>query len=111
MGGEGIAQVGGLRANSSDPTGVFVFRNEPAEIANTVLGRNDLVGAQRMVYVLDLTKPNGMFMARDFVIRDGDTLYVTEAPFTQWNKTISALTGSLSAGNTISDAGTNLSDL
>ena len=108
---EAIAQVGGLRANSSDPTGVFVFRNEPAEIANTVLGRNDLVGAQRMVYVLDLTKPNGMFMARDFVIRDGDTLYVTEAPFTQWNKTISALTGSLSAVNTISDAGTNLSDL
>lgn len=108
---EAIAQVGGLRANSSDPTGVFVFRNEPAEIANTVLGRSDLVGAQRLVYVLDLTKPNGMFMARDFVIRDSDTLYVTEAPFTQWNKTISALTGSLAAVNTISDAGTTLSDL
>jgi len=103
---EAIAQVGGLRSNASDPTGVFVFRNEPAEIANTVLGRADLVGAQRVVYVLDLTKPNGMFMARDFVIRDGDTLYVTEAPFTQWNKTISALTGSLAAVdavNTIND--------
>jgi len=107
---EAIAQVGGLRANSSDPTGVFVFRNEPAEIANTVLGRADLVGAQRMVYVLDLTKPNGMFMARDFVIRDGDTLYVTEAPFSQWNKTISALTGSLVAVNTVSDAANTISD-
>jgi len=107
---EAIAQVGGLRANSSDPTGVFIFRNEPAEIANTVLGRSDLIGAQRMVYVLDLTKPNGMFMARDFVIRDGDTLYVTEAPFTQWNKTISALTGSLVAVNTVSDAATTISD-
>ncbi|MBM1688752.1 polysaccharide biosynthesis/export family protein [Sulfitobacter geojensis] len=90
---EGIAQVGGLNAATADPTGVFVFRNEPAEVAAQVLGRNDLTGAQRMVYVLDLTKPNGMFMARDFVIRDGDTLYVTEAPFTQWNKVISAITG------------------
>ena len=34
-----------------------------------------------------------MFMARDFVIRDGDTLYVTEAPFTQWSKVIGAITG------------------
>ncbi|MGJ8617652.1 MAG: polysaccharide biosynthesis/export family protein [Sulfitobacter sp.] len=90
---EGIAQVGGLNAATADPTGVFVFRNEPQEIAEQVLGRNDLRGTQRMVYVLDLTKPNGMFMARDFVIRDGDTIYVTEAPFTQWSKVISAITG------------------
>jgi polysaccharide export outer membrane protein len=101
---EAIAQVGGLLSASADPTGVFVFRNEPAAIANRVLGRTDLVGAQRMVYVLDLTEPNGMFEARDFVIRDADTLYVTEAPFTQWNKTISALTGTLGAVSTITSA-------
>jgi len=101
---EAIAQVGGLLANAADPTGVFVLRNEPAEIANSVLGRDDLQGAQRMVYVLDLTQPNGMFMARDFSIRDDDTLYVTEAPFNQWNKGISALTGSLNTVNTLSSA-------
>nr|WP_256474068.1 polysaccharide biosynthesis/export family protein [Lutimaribacter sp. EGI FJ00013] len=100
---EAIAQVGGLLANAADPTGVFVLRNEPADIANQVLGRDDLQGAQRMVYVLDLTQPNGMFMARDFSIRDDDTLYVTEAPFTQWDKTISALTGSLGSVNAVSD--------
>ena len=101
---EAIAQVGGLLANAADPTGVFVLRNEPAEIANQVLGRSDLIGAQRMVYVLDLTQPNGMFRARDFAIRDGDTLYVTEAPFTQWDKAIAALTGTLTAGNTLASA-------
>ena len=92
---EAIAQVGGLVSTSSDATGVFVFRNEPAEIANQVLGRGDLVGDQRMIYLLDLTGPNGMFKARDFVIRDGDTIYVTEAPLAQWNKTVSAVFGSL----------------
>jgi len=53
-------------------------------------------------FYLDLTKPNGMFMARDFVIRDGDTLYVTEAPFTQWSKVISSITGSASSVNNLS---------
>lgn len=99
---EAIAQVGGLASATADPTGVFVFRNEAAEIANQVLGRGDLVGAQRMVYVLDLTVPNGMFHARDFVIRDEDTLYVTEAPFTQWDKTISAVTGTLGSASALS---------
>ncbi|MGH1458586.1 polysaccharide biosynthesis/export family protein [Litorivita sp. NS0012-18] len=104
---EAIAQVGGLVPTAADPTGVFVLRNEPAEIANQLMGRSDLIGAQRLVYVLDLTKPNGMFMARDFVIRDGDTLYVTEAPFTQWNKTIGAITGSLTPINSINSLAGN----
>ena len=98
---EALATVGGLNSNLADPKGVFVFRNEPAKIADAVLGRNDLVGPQRMVYVLNLTEPTGMFEARDFLIRSGDTLFVTEAPFVQWNKTIAALTGSLNAANNL----------
>ncbi|WP_245909856.1 polysaccharide biosynthesis/export family protein [Rhodobacter viridis] len=98
---EAIATVGGLASNTADPKGVFVFRNEPAEIANVVLGRTDLVGDQRLVYVLNLTEPNGMFLARDFVIRDGDTVYVTEAPFVQWQKSLSALTGSATAASSL----------
>ena len=98
---EAIATVGGLSTASADPTGVFVFRNEPAEIANAVLGRNDLQGDQRFVYVLDLTQPTGMFEARDFLIRDGDTVYVTEAPFVQWTKTLSAITGTTSAATNL----------
>ena len=103
---EAIAQVGGLISTASDPTGVFILRNEPAEIANQVLGRDDLIGAQRMVYVLNLTQPNGLFIARDFVIRDNDTLYVTEAPYAQWTKTISLLVtplGSVSSAASIVD--------
>ena len=104
---EGIAQVGGLNASTADPTGVFILRNEAEPIAEQVLGRSDLDGAQRMVYVLDLTKPNGMFMARDFLIRDGDTLYVTEAPFTQWNKVIAAITGTATSVSGVSSLATS----
>lgn len=98
---EAIATVGGLNSQLADPKGVFVFRNEPAGIANIVLGRDDLFGAQRMVYVLNLTEPNGMFVARDFVIRDGDTVYVTEAPYVQWQKMLAALMGPLQTVNTL----------
>jgi polysaccharide export outer membrane protein len=101
---EAIATVGGLSTSAADPTGVFVFRNEPAEIANSVLGRADLQGDQRFVYVLDLTQPTGMFEARDFLIRDGDTVYVTEAPFVQWTKVLSAITGTTAAATTLSTA-------
>ncbi len=104
---EAIAQVGGLSTATADPTGVFVFRNESQEIASQVLGRTDLIGAQRMVYVLNLTEPNGVFTARDFVIRDGDTVYVTEAPFVQWSKTLSALTGTLGTAATLSNLAGN----
>ncbi|MEZ5751192.1 MAG: hypothetical protein R3D60_04235 [Paracoccaceae bacterium] len=94
---EALARVGGLDATRADPTGVFVFRDEPAAVASAVLGRSDLIGDQRIVYVLDLTAPNGMFNARDFHIRDGDTIYVTEASSVTWNRQIASLTGTLSA--------------
>ncbi|WP_208349246.1 polysaccharide biosynthesis/export family protein [Pseudaestuariivita rosea] len=102
---EALAQVGGLQSNSADPTGLFVLRDERVDVARTLTGRSDIQTTQRMVYVMNLTEPNGLFYARDFMIRDGDTVYVTEAPFTQWNKIFSALTGSLAQVNTISNIG------
>jgi polysaccharide export outer membrane protein len=101
---EAIATVGGLDSRSADPTGVFVFRNEPEAIARQLTGIDTLTGTQRVIYVLDLTRPNGMFMARDFAIRDEDTVYVTEAPFTQFSKVISAITGSLTAADGVAAA-------
>ncbi|WP_431298774.1 polysaccharide biosynthesis/export family protein [Tabrizicola sp. BL-A-41-H6] len=101
---EAIATVGGLSTNSADPTGVFVLRDESEDIANSVLGRTDLIGDQRLVYVLDLTEPTGLFEARDFMIRDGDTLYVTEAPFMYWQKTLSAITGTTNAATNLANA-------
>lgn len=90
---EAVAMVGGLSTVTADPTGVFVLRDEPAQVASAVLGQ-PVSGTQRMAYVLDLTRPNGLFLARDFLVRDGDTLYVTEAPYVQWQKILGAITGS-----------------
>ena len=90
---EAVALVGGLSTNSADPTGVFVLRDEPESVARRVLD-GQVHGTQRIAYVLDLTQPSGLFIAREFLIRDGDTVYVTEAPFVRWQKTLGAITGS-----------------
>jgi polysaccharide export outer membrane protein len=90
---EALAVVGGLNPQLADPTAIFIFRSEPARIANAVLGRSDLQGEQRFIYVLNLTAPMGIFEARDFDIRDGDTVYVTEAPYAQFTKALAALNG------------------
>lgn len=100
---EAIAMVGGLQTQLADPKGVFILRNEPQSVARKVLGRNDIYGDQRMGYVLDLTKPNGLFIARDFMIRDEDTVYVTQAPYVYWQKLLSAITGNVAGVRAIDD--------
>ncbi|MEW9920324.1 polysaccharide biosynthesis/export family protein [Marimonas sp. MJW-29] len=85
---EAVAQVGGLRTRDADPTGLFVVRRQDADLTNRVLGRNEVSEEVSVIYVLDLTKPNGLPLARDFDIRDGDTIYVTEAPAVQWRKSL-----------------------
>jgi len=102
---EALAQVGGLNAQLADPTGIFIFRTESAAVANKVLGRSDLTGRHRFIYVLNLTDPMGIFEARDFDIRDGDTVYVTEAPYAQFTKALAALNGTATSANAISSLG------
>ncbi|MEM1078560.1 MAG: polysaccharide biosynthesis/export family protein [Pseudomonadota bacterium] len=92
---EALAQVGGLDPNLADPTGVFILREEREEVARRVLGRPELQGEQRLVYILDLTQPTGLFIAEDFLVKDSDTIYVTEAPIARWNKTVSLLLGAV----------------
>lgn len=107
---EAIAMVGGLDPLRADPKGVFVFREEPEQMARTILGRQDVFGEQRFVYVLDLTAPNGMFNARDFKIRDGDTVYVTEASAVTWSRQIAALTSTLAVAGSVQSLADGSSD-
>lgn len=90
---EAVAQVGGLKSEAADPTGIFVIREHSARFVNQLLGRNDLVGEQSVIYVLDLTKPSGLPLARQFDIHDGDTIYVTEAPAVRWRKIFDTFRG------------------
>jgi polysaccharide export outer membrane protein len=95
-----LGQVAGLIDATADPTGVFLFRMEPEKVARRVLDRPALVGGRRVVYVIDLTKPGGMFLAREFIMRDDDTLYVTTAPFVQFQKVLQSIAPALGLAGT-----------
>lgn len=100
---EAVAHARGLNPNTADPTGVFVLRREPPAVAAAVSGRGPFAMDQRMVYVLKLTAPNGLFLAQDFQIRDGDAVYVSEAPYAQFSRVLSALLTTTSAAGSIGE--------
>lgn len=89
-----LGQIGGLIETVSDPTGIFVFRNESEAVYRKLQpggAAPAAEGTQRVVYVINLVAPGGMFLARDFIMRDGDTLYVTTAPFVQFQKVLQSI--------------------
>ena len=86
-----LGTVGGLSDNTADPTGVFLFREESEEIAKRLLPGQEITGPQRIAYIIDLTQPAGLFLAREFMMRDSDTIYVTTAPFVRWLKILQAI--------------------
>ena len=54
--------------------------------------------------MLDLTQANGVFLARDFDIRDKDTVFVTEAPYSQFTRILSAIVTPVGSAATLSSA-------
>ena len=98
---EAIASVGGLNPNLADPTGIFVIRDENPEIASAILGRS-FTEPTRVAYVIDLTRPSGLFIAKDFQIRDEDTVYVTEAPYASFVKVLSSVVSPINTAASVS---------
>lgn len=98
---EALAEAGGLDGRAADPTGVFVFRLESAEAVMRATGETGLIGPQRIAYVVDLTSPEGLFSAREFVVRDNDTVYVTEAPLAAWSRVLAIAGSAVNFGSSV----------
>ena len=92
---DALSAVNGLNGQVADPRGIFIFRVEPAEIANAVMETDEFTTPQRMAYVIDLTKEESIFTAQSFKIRDRDTVYVTEAPFVSWSRVLESVAGTI----------------
>ncbi|MGG7565567.1 polysaccharide biosynthesis/export family protein [Rhodovulum sp. DZ06] len=93
---EALGLLAGLDPAAGDPTGIFVFRTEAGPTARAVAaaaGATPPAGEApvRTAYLLDLTRPGGMFTAGAFQLRDGDTVYVTDAPAVRWIRVLNAL--------------------
>ena len=100
-----LGTVGGLADQTADPTGIFVFRTEPTAIAQRLFPDKVVTEPQRVAYIIDLTEPAGMFLAQDFMLRDGDTIYVTIAPFVRWLTILRGISPIISFGGSARSLG------
>jgi polysaccharide export outer membrane protein len=72
---QAVARVGGALDNRANPQGVFVFRN----------------GEEPLVYRVNLLDPSSMVAMREFRVRDGDIIYVANAPAVELQKFMSVV--------------------
>lgn len=82
-----LGRVGGLRDDLAAPRGVFVFRQVSPSQSRTELHPTNIV------YRLDLSKPEALFIADRFQMRRGDILYVSDAPAANVAKVLQIVTG------------------
>jgi polysaccharide export outer membrane protein len=95
---EALAKSGGLQDQRSDPHGVFVFRYEPESVARQLAPTSPLLQTGRLtpvVYRLDLSDPNSMFLEQSFHVANRDLIYVSNSPSTDVQKVFAIIGGGL----------------
>lgn len=102
---EVMSQIGGMSDEAANRAGVFIFRlNEP---------RARLAGADQWergsaVFQLNMAQPDAIFAAQRFLVRPGDTIYITNAPTYEWSKLIRPLMASISLTGGVDRVATGL---
>ena len=87
-----LTRVGGLKEDSADARGIFVFRKMSTGIT---------------VYQLDATNATAYLVGTSFVILPQDVIYVTSSPMHRWNSLISKLTPTLTTARIADDISAN----
>ena len=96
---EAIAKSGGLEERLADPTGVFLLRFEPTQLVRQLLPESPMPSNGALipvVYRLNMGNANAYFLARAFLVKDKDILYVATAPSVPLSKFL-AMVGQLTS--------------
>ncbi len=103
---EAVAKAGGLIDQRADPTGLFVFRYEPADLIRTLTpGLSVTADVVPVIYRLDMRNAGSYFLARQFGVRDKDIVYVANAPLNEVQKFLGLLGSALGPAATTAAAG------
>lgn len=85
---EALAKAGGLRDSQADPSGVFLMRREPVELARVLDPTIPITGNGyiNVIYRLNLRNTGSYFLAQQFPVKDKDILYIASAPLNDLQK-------------------------
>ena len=83
--------------NRANRRGVFIFRYEPREFVDSVVsGGTDLPGETiPVIYRLAISDPASFHLMQRFIVRDGDVLYLANAPTVDLGKFLGLLSASV----------------
>ena len=104
---QALGRVGGLVDNRADPKGVFLFRWEsPLRVRSLVDPQIPLPeGPVPVIYQVDMKKPETLFAAQNFAMRDGDVIFISNSPTADFQRFVNILASSvlpaLSVANTV----------
>ncbi|MBV8909646.1 MAG: polysaccharide biosynthesis/export family protein [Gammaproteobacteria bacterium] len=106
---QALARAQGLQDTTADARGVFVFRFENREAvadaaAPAFVARD---GRIPLVYRLDLKNPASFLVAQKFPMRDGDVIYISNAPAAQLQKFLTIVVESVYATEGVVHVGGN----
>jgi polysaccharide export outer membrane protein len=96
---QALVKVGGLADFRADARGVFVFRLETPSTLHALRPDSMVVarsGRIPVVYHLDLSNPNSLFMEQRFQIAPHDLVYVSNAPSVEVQKAADIFNGLVS---------------
>lgn len=85
----------GLSDSLANPKAVFLLRIHP----DAGMPETD---ERPVVYQFDFTRPEQMVLAGKFAVHDGDAIYISDAPFTQIQKVLSAFSATLGTARSVS---------
>ena len=95
---DALAKAGGLNDDRANPHTIVLYRQESINTLEQMGAKTPSKQRKNMptIYKINIAKPSGLFLAKNFKIRHGDLLYVANAPIVSWTKVlnlISAHTG------------------
>jgi polysaccharide export outer membrane protein len=89
---QALGRIGGLNDDRANAGGVFLFRLEdPAALRGAIPEDAEFTsnGKVPIIYRVDLKNPASFLVAQGFPIRNGDVLYVSNAPVSDLQKFLS----------------------
>ena len=93
---EAIGAASGLNDDRAEPAGIFVFRQERAEVVCALKREKPCATPDRLrpiVYRLNLRQPDGIALAQRIPLRNRDVVYVANADSTELLKFMRLVTG------------------
>ncbi|WP_250508301.1 MULTISPECIES: polysaccharide biosynthesis/export family protein [unclassified Caballeronia] len=86
----------GLNDSLANPRAVYLLRR-PSLPQNV-----EPADTRAQVYQFDFTQPGQIVLAGEFVVRDGDAILISDAPFTQVQKLLSTFSATLGTARSVS---------